>query len=295
MLDAAGHTGPMVVDAYGPGRPDAAARLSRLAAVPLSFWRHRFLIAQFTGRELTARYRGSVLGVAWSLVTPLLMLATYTFLFGVVFRGRWSSDGQEGRFTFALILFVGLAVYGLVAECLSRAPSLIVANAHLVKRVIFPVEVLGWSLMGGALVQLALSLLVWCGAARLAGFGLHWTLLLLPIVLLPLVLCMLSVIWLLAGLGVYLRDMNQVIGVVTSLLMFLSPVFYRADAVPAPLQALVRWNPLTYFIETIRNLVVWHRVPALEPLVAAFAIGAVAATTGLLCFRRARRGFADVL
>jgi lipopolysaccharide transport system permease protein len=134
-----------------------------------SLWRHQDLIRQLTRREVTSRYRGSVLGVTWSFVTPLLMLAVYTFLFSVVFRARWNAANEEGNLDYALILFVGLTVYNLFAECVGRAPSLILANASLVKRVVFPLEILAWSVMGAALANGGLGLAIWLMAATAAG------------------------------------------------------------------------------------------------------------------------------
>jgi lipopolysaccharide transport system permease protein len=257
--------------------------------------RHLHLARQLTRREIAARYRGSVLGVLWSLITPLLTLGLYTFLFGVVFRTRWNVDVPEGRVEFALILFVGLIVHGLLAECLARAPSLILQHTNLVKRVVFPLEILAWSLVGSALFNAGIALLVWAIAATAAGLAPGWTALWLPLVLLPLVLLAMGLTWFLASVGVYLRDINHVIGLVTMVLLFLSPVFYRLEAVPPDFRLLVQINPLTFIIEQTRAVLVWHRSPDLPRLALAVVIGFVAAGLGLAWFQRMRRGFADVL
>jgi lipopolysaccharide transport system permease protein len=260
-----------------------------------SLWRHQELIRQLTRRELTSRYRGSILGVAWSFVTPLLMLGVYTFLFGVVFRARWNAAAHEGNLDYALILFVGLTVYNLFAECVGRAPTLIMANANLVKRVVFPLEILSWSVMGAALVNAGLSLLIWLVAATVAGLTPGWTALWLPVILAPLVLFTMGCTWLLSALGVFVRDVGHAIGVAISMLLFLSPVFYRVEMLPAGLQSVVRLNPLTYFIEEARHALVWHQAPDPAALALAYGGGVLAAAVGLACFQRARRGFADVL
>jgi lipopolysaccharide transport system permease protein len=264
-------------------------------AVPAGLWRHRDLIGQLTRRELASRYRGSMLGFAWSLVTPLLMLAVYTLLFGVIFRARWGISSSEGHLDFALILFVGLTVYTLAAECLTRAPSLIVANTNLVKRVVFPLDVLAWSLVGASLVNAGLSLLVWMVAALAAGLAPGWTIVWVPIVLAPLVLLTVGCVWALSALGVYLRDTSHAMQVVMSILLFLSPVFYRVDVVPPGVRFLITLNPLTFFIEAMRQVLVWHHAPDQTMLAVAYVGGAVAAAAGLACFQRARRGFGDVL
>lgn len=263
--------------------------------VPSSLWQHAGLILQLTRRDIATRYRGSLLGLFWSLATPLLTLALYTFLFGIVFRTRWNTAAPEGRMEFALILFVGLIVHGFLAECLTRAPSLVLQYANLVKRVVFPIEILAWSLGGTALFNAGVAFLVWALAATLAGQPPGWTALWLPLVLVPLVLLALGVAWFLAALGVYLRDINHVIGLLTMVLLFLSPIFYRLDAVPPEFQALIRLNPLTFIVEQARGVLVWHQPPDLPRLALATAAGFGAAGLGLLGFQRMRRGFADVL
>lgn len=257
--------------------------------------KHFHLVRQLTRREIAARYRGSMLGVLWSLVTPLLTLGLYTFLFGVVFRTRWNVQAPEGRLEFALILFVGLIVHGLLAECLGRAPSLILQHANLVKRVVFPLEILACSVVGSALFNAAIGLIVWALAATLAGQGPGWTALWLPLVLLPLVLLAVGVTWFLASVGVYLRDINHVIGLVTMVLLFLSPIFYRLEAVPPDFRLLVQLNPLTVIVEQAREVLIWHHAPDLPRLGVAMMVGVVSAGLGLVWFQRMRRGFADVL
>jgi len=257
--------------------------------------RHFHLIRQLTRREIAARYRGSVLGVLWSLVTPILTLGLYTFLFGVVFRTRWNVQAPEGRVEFALILFVGLIVHGLLAECLARAPLLVLQHANLVKRVIFPLEILAPSVVASALFNAAIALAVWGLAATLAGQAPGWTALWLPLVLLPLILLALGVTWFLASIGVYVRDISHIIGLVTMVLLFLSPIFYRLEAVPADFRPLVQINPLTFIVEQTRAVLVWHQMPDLPRLARASLAGLVAAGLGLAWFQRLRRGFADVL
>jgi lipopolysaccharide transport system permease protein len=273
----------------------AGSLLAACRLVPVSLWRHRDLILQLTRRDIVSRYRGSLLGLVWSLVTPLLTLALYTFLFGVVFRTRWNVAAPEGRMEFALILFVGLIVHGFLAECLARAPALILTHANLVKRVVFPIEILAWSLGGSALFNAAVAFLVWGLVTTLAGQPPGWTALWLPLVLAPLVLLAVGIAWFLAAAGVYLRDINHVIGLVTMVLLFLSPIFYRLDAVPPEFRTLIELNPLTFIVDQARAVLVWHRAPDLPRLAVALAGGFAAAALGLTWFQRMRRGFADVL
>lgn len=196
-----------------------------------SLWRNRNLIAALTRREVIGRYRGSVLGMLWSFFNPVFMLIVYTFVFSVVFKARWNAR-SDLKTEFALVLFAGLIVFNLFAECINRAPSLILSNVNYVKKVVFPLEVLPWVAMGSILFHTLVSLAVWL-VSYFILFGVpHATVLLLPLVLLPLIFFVMGLSWFLASLGVYLRDVGQFIGIVTTVLMFLSPIFYPITALP---------------------------------------------------------------
>lgn len=259
-----------------------------------SFWRNRQLIRNLVQREVLGRYKGSVLGIFWSLATPIFMLAVYTFVFSVVFKARWGG-GSDSKTEFALLLFAGLIIFNLFSECIGRAPGLILANVNYVKKVVFPLEVLPWVSMGSALFHFAVSLGVWL-VAYLVLFGVpHWHVVLLPLVVLPLVLFVMGLSWALASLGVYLRDVGQIIGLVITVLMFLTPIFYPASALPEAYQPLMFFNPLTLPIEMARDMLYWSKVPQLGTL-AIYTAGAGAfAMLGFAWFQKTRKGFADVL
>jgi len=259
-----------------------------------NFWTHRRLIAQLTRREVIGRYRGSLLGILWSLLHPMLMLAVFTFVFGVVFKARWG-EGNTSQAEFAVILFIGLIVHALFAECANRAPSLILGSVSYVKKVVFPLEILPWVTMGAALFHAAVSIGVLLAATLMIHQSLHWTVLLLPVLLLPLVLLTMGVSWVLASLGVFLRDVGQTIGIVTTILLFLSPVFFPVSALPEPYRPLIQLNPLTFMIEQARDLLIWGK-PIYWAGWAMYAVISVfVAWAGLFWFQKTRKGFADVL
>ena len=259
-----------------------------------SLWRNRGLVSLLIAREIAGRYRGSFLGLVWSFFHPLLMLAVYTFVFSVVFRARWGG-AEESRFEFALVLFAGLMVYSLFAECLNRAPSLILNNINYVKRVVFPLEVLPWVAMGASLFHMAISFFVWF-LAYTTLFGVPpLTVFLFPVVLIPLILLTLGLSWLLASLGVYLRDVTQVVGVLTSVLMFLTPIFYPLTSLPPEFQYWLSYNPLTPLVGLVRDALMWGRAPDWQSF-GFFTLGALAAAwLGFAWFQKTRKGFADVL
>jgi lipopolysaccharide transport system permease protein len=248
-----------------------------------------------TRRDVIGRYRGSILGLVWAFLNPLIMLAVYTFLFGVVFKARWGASSGGGHLEYALPLFIGLVVHGMFAESVTRAPVLMLQHANLVKRVVFPLEILPWTLVAGALFHAAISLAVWFVVALASGFRPSPTALWLPVVLVPLVLFTMGCTWFLAALGVYVRDVSQVVALVVTLLLFLSPILYPASAVPAAYQALLILNPLTVIVEQTRGVLTGHALPDLGRLGVATAVDLAVAAGGLWSFQRTRRGFADVL
>ncbi|WP_242475454.1 ABC transporter permease [Thiohalocapsa halophila] len=245
-------------------------------------------------RDVAGRYRGSAMGLLWSLITPMLMLAIYTFVFSVVFRARWGG-GAEDRVTFAINLFAGMIVHGLVAECINRAPSLVLSNVNYVKRVRFPLELLCWVSLGTALFHAVISLVVLSIFLVLSQGYLSATILWLPLVWLPLLLGTLGVSWILASLGVFLRDIGQMTGTVTTMLLFLSPIFYPATALPEPYRTVLYLNPLTFVIEQTRAVLIAGQAPDWPAQMVALAVGALVAALGFAWFEKSRRGFADVL
>ena len=259
-----------------------------------SCWRNRYLIRKSVQREVVGRYRGSFLGILWSFFHPLFMLAVYTFVFSVVFKARWQTTG-DSKTEFALILFSGLMVFNLFADCVNRAPGLILAHASYVKKVVFPLEILPLVTIGGALFHLAISFSVWL-LAYLVFFGIpHATIVLLPVVLLPLLLFTAGLSWGLASLGVYLRDVGQVINIMTTALLFLSPIFYSANSIPERFRAIMHCNPLTPIIEQTRGLLFWNQPPDLVVMAACYLVSVVVACLGFAWFQKTRKGFADVL
>ena len=253
------------------------------------------LIWQLVKREVVGRYRGSFMGLGWSFFNPILMLAIYTFVFSVVFKARWGVGHEESRSEFAIILFVGLIVHTLFAEVLNRSPNLILNNTNYVKKVSFPLEILPIVALGSALFHTLASLAVLFAAFIFIKGFLHWTVLFLPLVLMPLILLTLGIAWVLASLGVYLRDVSQTIGIVTTIMLFLAPVFYPVSALPREYQIFIFLNPLTFIIEQARLVLFYGQIPDWRGLSMYLALSSLIAWIGYWWFQKTRRGFADVL
>ncbi len=271
------------------------AKSTSITALFHSFWGNRLLIAQMIRREVVGRYRGSVLGIIWSFFNPLFMLAVYTFVFSVVFKARWGVPGGESKVQFAVLLFVGMIVHGLMAEVLNRAPALIQNNTNFVKRVVFPLEILPIVSLGSALFHTVISLSVLLIVFAFFNGFVHWTSLLIPFVWFPLILTTLGLSWFLASLGVFLRDVGQIIGIITTVMLFLAPVFYPLEAIPEKYQIWIMANPLTFIIEQSREVLIWGRLPDWYGLLfyLLFSLGTL--WGGFWWFQRTRKGFADVL
>lgn len=258
-------------------------------------WKHRTLIWQLLRRDIHSRYRGSALGLVWSLVTPLIMLGIYTFVFQFVFKARWNDTSGETTLNFAIILFLGLSIHAVLAEILTKSPQLITSNPNFVKKIVFPLELLSWINLLSGLFTFAISLLLLLGFIMMEQGRIPVTAVLLPIVLLPYCLMLLGISWLLAALGVYLRDIQQITGTLATLLLFLSPIFYSVTTLPAPLQSFIYLNPLSYPVEAARQLLIYGQLPAISGLAIYSFIALNIAWVGYRFFRLVRPGFADVL
>jgi lipopolysaccharide transport system permease protein len=282
-----------------PTSATTAVPLPRAATPPpptlRELWRHRRLIGQFVRREVQSRYRGSLFGLLWSFLTPLLLLAIYTFVFGVVFRARWPEAGTGGLGDFALVVFCGLIVVNLFAECVSRAPGLVVGSPTYVKRVVFPLEILPVVSLGSALVTAGASLAVLLVVRLAAERALPWTVLLAPVVLVPVVLLTLGVAWFLASLGVFVRDISYLVVLLLQALVFITPIFYPLEAVPEGLRGVLGLNPLYPVVDDLRRVVLWGKLPDWPRLAFSGAAGAAAMVLGHAWFMKTRRAFADII
>ena len=273
--------------------PHAIASASPMGAVR-SLWTNRQLIARMGQREIIGRYKGSAMGLAWSFITPLFMLAIYTFVFSVVFQARWGTS-EESKTQFAVVLFAGLIVHTLFSDVINRAPQLVLGNVNYVKKVVFPLEILPVVQLLSATFHALVSVVVLIAAQLVFQGSLPITALLLPVVLLPFLLLTLGLAWWLGSLGVFVRDVGQTISLVTSVMLFMSPVFFPVQSLPPAMQPWMHLNPLTFVIEQVREVVVWGRLPDWQGL-AVYSLASIAtAWLGFAWFQKTRKGFADVL
>ena len=257
-------------------------------------FRNRELLWELVKRDFVGRYKGSIMGVVWSLFNPLLMLAIYATVFSVAFKARWGT-GEESKVAFALVLFTGMIVHSFFAECLNRAPSLIISHPNYVKKVVFPLDLLPCMALCSALLHFFVSfgvLLLFC---LLAGVPVYSGLVLVPAILLPLVLLTLGLSWIFASLGVYLRDLSQVIAMISTIALFMAPVFYPIENLPESFGRYIYWNPITLPIIQLRDAMLWNKPLQWSEWLISLFIGTATCFIGYWWFQKSRRGFADVI
>lgn len=246
-------------------------------------------------QDLAVKYRGTLLGRAWPLLMPLIMLAIYGFVFGTVFRARWPGLEEGDHLGFALNLFLGLLIHGLLGETVGQAPALMQNNSNFVRKVVFPLPVLVAVPLGTALVHMLLAALLVLGVNAVWGSGWQWSALATPVILLPYLLLLYGIALAFAALGVYLRDLAQIISAIVMLLLFTSTVFYPRAMVPSVFSQIVGANPISWPTDALRAAILHGQWPGLVGLASYTGAAAVVLLLGALLFRALRPGFADVL
>lgn len=251
------------------------------------------LLRGLVWREVLGRYRGSFFGVAWSLISPLVLLGIYTFAFHDLFGARW--PGMPSRHGFATMMFAGLIVHGLLSECLLRSPLAVASNPSFVKKVVFPLTVLPLVPVGSGLFHAALSLSMLVLVALLGGQAITWTVVFVPLVLAPFIVLLCGLSWLLSAIGVYIRDLNQLGGMIATVLLFLSPVFIPESAMPPKYAQWVYANPITLIVVDLRKVMFKAEMPDFLALGIYTVLACAFAALSLMVFRKLRNGFGDIL
>jgi lipopolysaccharide transport system permease protein len=271
-----------------------AGRSPGLGYVLGSLRTHRHIVSQMAKRDMIERYRGSVFGFLWSLFNPLLMLAVYTFVFSVVFKSQWPGS-TGGSPEYAVNAFAGLIVFTIFSESVARAPTLVVGNANLVKKVVFPLEVLPWVTLASSLFHALVSYLVLLAFVLAIQHTVHATALLFPLVIVPVIFLALGISWFLASIGVFFRDTSHTVALLVAVMMFFSPIFYPLSAVPKDLVWLFKFNPLVLPIDAGRSVAILGVVPDVGDYLILLVASVAIAWAGLWWFVRTKHTFADVL
>lgn len=256
-------------------------------------WHYRYLIGELLKFQVSSRYRGSFVGWWWAFVQPLLMLTIFSFFYRAVGNSHWVN--AEDAINPSLIIFPGLIICNFFIACVIQAPLIIINQPHYVKKIVFPLEVLAWVAVASNLFDLLISTIV-CVCFYIFCYGaVHWAIVFLPVIYLPLAIFALTICWLLSSLGVFIRDVVQVASLMSTGVFFLSPVFYRVADLPATLKVIVMCNPLTFIIQQSRQVFLQGEMPNFTYLLVYSLVALLSAYAGLLCFRHLHPSFADVL
>jgi len=258
-------------------------------------WQYRSLIKQLTWREVVGRYKGSFIGLGWSIIQPLLMLCVYTFVFSVIFKSKWGVDADEGRAGFALTLFMGIITYNIFSEVVNIAPSLILCNVNYVKKVVFPLEILPVVALFTVLINVFFSLCIIIFAQLLINFFVPWTVILIPIVWMPIILFTLGIAYFLSSLSVFIRDIGATVSIITTMIFFMSPIFYPMSAVPEKFKVVCLFNPIAIFVEDARRVALWGMFPDWPLYCIGLVLSLIVFNLGFIWFIKSKKAFADVI
>jgi lipopolysaccharide transport system permease protein len=254
----------------------------------LHWWLHiRDLLRELIARDIKLRYRGSLLGIAWTLLNPLAELLVLLFVFSSVFRVNIPNFGAY--------LFTGLLVYGWFQSSLNLATGAIVGNRELVRRPGVPSVILPIVTVASHLVHFILSLPILFGLLVLSGVQITSAVLALPVLIAIQFVFIVGLAYPVATLHVWFRDTQHLLRVALQLLFYLTPVFYEASSVPAPLQPLYRLNPMAAMIDAYRAVLIYGEWPTAQSVRFLTLVSFMLLFVGVMWFRQARHRFADEL
>jgi lipopolysaccharide transport system permease protein len=254
----------------------------------------RYLLIQITKKEIQSRYKGSYLGIMWSFIVPLLMLTIYTFVFSEVFEVKWSID-TTSKFDFAIILFCGLNAFNMFAEVTNKSTVIIASNTNYVKKVIFPLGILPMAISLSALFNCIIGYFILVIANLILNGFISAYAYLIIFAIVPLIIFTIGISYIISGISVYLKDMNNIVNILTIVLMYMSPIFYSLDGVPEGFVVFCKMNPITYIIENIRNVLVYNKTIDLPSFGVSMIISTIVYILGYYIFNKVKDGFADVL
>ncbi len=254
---------------------------------------YRTMIKLMVKRDFQSRYRGSLLGALWPLIHPIGHLLLYTFVFCVVLKVRFGQDGSTGNF--ALYLMSGLLAWGAISESLARSTTCVLEVPNYVKRVVFPLEIIPLVVAISALATQLGGMLILSLCAGVYQQALHASLLYIPMIMFSQVLFMVGLSWILASLGVYVRDIRHLMSLALSAWMYMTPIVYPASALPENLRFLVWINPVAGMVGDYRRVMLEGKAPDFGIFAVYTAVSIALFFAGYYFFMKTKRSFADVM
>jgi lipopolysaccharide transport system permease protein len=275
------------------GQRQLKMQKSVLAAGFLNVFLNRHLLKTLVVRDIHAKYRETIFGYWWLVIYPVLMLSTYSFIFGGIFQSRWLNQG--GMSDFVAMLYCGLIIFGIFSDAITRSTTIIRSQANFVKKIIFPLEILPLVIVGSAVYSALVSLGLLVLLLLVTKFSIPLTAVFIPLIFIPFIILVAGLTWLLASLGVFFPDMTQLVSVSTTILLFLSPVFFPLESVPALIEPFMMFNPLTFPIVELRNILLLAQQPDWYGIFIYSVVALVVASVGLWLFQNTRSAFSDVI
>lgn len=242
---------------------------------------------------MVSRYKGSLLGVLWPFIQQLLMLIAYTVVFGYVFKSRWPGLNAE-PIPLAMVIYSGLICFNLFSEIINKSANVIVNNTNYVKRVVFPLEILPLSIVISALFNYIMGILILVIAKIIFGQGIYLALFFAVPVIIPLLIFSLGLGYILSSTCIFIRDVEQITIFLTSLLLFATPIFYPATALPDSVRSMASLSPIAFAVNSVRDIVLYNATPSLVEYLSQLGLSLLVLVIGLSWFERLKRGFADV-
>ncbi|SDN35230.1 lipopolysaccharide transport system permease protein [Paenibacillus sp. yr247] len=268
---------------------------NRVVKYFLSLYDSRNLLYEFTKRDFQQRYKGSLLGMVWAFVSPLLMLTVYSFIFVIVFKSKWGNDTGSSDMFYTLMIFAGLIPFNIFAESVNRSVNLLSQSANYVKKVVIKLEILPASIVLSSLFNSLFSILLLVLGKIVFLNTPNWSLIFAPLVLLPIVLLSLGTALLVSALGIYLRDLVYIVSLLINILFYMSPIFYSTDLIPNKFRFLLELNPISPIITLYRDVFIKGQLFSLTSFMASCLISMIVLLIGLSVFHFLRKGFADVI
>ncbi|NEN84307.1 ABC transporter permease [Paenibacillus elgii] len=266
-----------------------------MTSVLRNLFNHRNLLFQFVQRDIVARYRGSYLGLVWTLVQPLVMLVVYSFVFSVIFKVKWGNAEGVSKLDFAMVTFAGLIIFQIFSEPMYRSTAILSANSNYVKKVVFPLEILPTSAVFSGIILNMFSMIILIATLFFYQYPVGWNLLLIPVLILPLTLFTLGFSYIVTTLGVFFKDLGQAMGIIMNILFYISPVFYPVTAVPKEFQIYMNLNPLTFFVESFRAITIYNTQPNWMNYIVMLIISLFLFFLGSTLFNKSKETFSDVI
>ncbi|OBZ07845.1 hypothetical protein A8L34_24750 [Bacillus sp. FJAT-27264] len=261
-----------------------------------NLYKSKDLLVELTKRDFQQRYKGSVLGVIWAMLSPLLMLGVYSFIFVSVFKSKWGDSSiQDGNMLYTMMIFAGLIPFQIFSESVNRSVNVLSQSSNYIKKVVIPIEIIPFSIVFSTIINSFFSVALLVIGKIMFLSTPNWTFIFIPLILIPIMILSLGASLIVAALGIYLRDLVYVVGLLVNILFYMSPIFYSAEAIPERFRFFIHLNPIAPIITQFRNVFINGQLFSVSSYITSLLVSIIVFLLGLSIFNYLRKGFADVI